>query len=293
MGISKHPSVVTMPKAEKPYPSILAFLSGRFPAISREIWGERIAEGKVLDEKTERITLATAYAPMKRIFYFREVRTEPFIPFAEKILFRDDEILVACKPHFLPVTPGGRYVDECLLNRLRSSTGIEDLAPLHRIDRGTAGLVLFSVNKKSRGLYAQLFLNGLVEKTYQALAACHPLQETATWEVNNRIAQGEPGFRMKTVQGCVNARSVINLVEVKGTVARFTLQPRTGKTHQLRIHMSGLGFGILNDRYYPELQAESEDNFATPLQLVAQKLRFKDPLSGRKREFTSERELLW
>jgi tRNA pseudouridine32 synthase / 23S rRNA pseudouridine746 synthase len=293
MGISKHPSVVTTPKAEKPYPSILAFLNGRFPAISRELWEKRISEGKVLDEKAQRLTLDTEYVPLSRIFYFREVSTEPFIPFAEKILFLDDEILVACKPHFLPVTPGGRYVDECLLNRLRSSTGIDDLAPLHRIDRGTAGIVLFSVNKKSRGLYGKLFLNGQVEKTYLALAACHPLQETASWDVKNRIERGEPGFRMKTAPGEVNARSAINLVEVKGERARFILQPRTGKTHQLRLHMSGLGFGILNDRYYPELQAEIEDNFDTPLQLVAKMLRFKDPLSGRNREFTSERELLW
>lgn len=293
MGISKHPSVVTMPKAEKPYPSVLVFLSKRFPAISREIWEKRLAEGKVLDENGQRLTLKTEYAPLRRIFYFREVCTEPLIPFAEKILFLDGEILVACKPHFLPVTPGGRYVDECLLNRLRSSTGIEDLAPLHRIDRGTAGLVLFSVNKSSRGLYGKLFLHGLVEKTYQALAACHPRQETASWAVANRIERGEPGFRMKTAPGEVNARSVIKLVAVKGEMARFTLQPQTGKTHQLRIHMSGLGFGILNDSYYPELQAEKEDNFDTPLQLLAQRLRFMDPLSGRDREFTSERELLW
>ena len=293
MGISKHPSVVTMPKTEKPYPSILAFLSGRFPAVPRDIWGKRLSEGKVLDENAQRITLDTEYAPMRRIFYFREVSSEPFIPFAEKILFLDDEILVVCKPHFLPVTPGGRYVDECLLNRLRSSTGIEDLAPLHRIDRETAGLVLFSVNKKSRGLYGKLFLNGHIEKTYQALSVCHPSQKTVSWEVKNRIERGEPWFRMKTAPGEVNARSSINLVEVRGERARFVLQPRTGKTHQLRIHMSGLGFGILNDRYYPELQAESEDNFDTPLQLVAQMLRFKDPLSGRNREFTSERELFW
>ncbi len=293
MGISKHPSIVTMPKAEKPYPSILAFLCRRFPAIPLDVWEKRISEGKVLDEKGQQITLGTEYAPLGRIFYFREVLTEPFIPFAEKILYIDDEILVACKPHFLPVTPGGRYVDECLLNRLRVSTGIEDLAPLHRIDRETAGIVLFSVNKKSRGLYGTLFMNGQVDKTYQALSACQPFQETASWDVENRIERGEPWFRMKEAPGRTNARSTINLMEVKGGRARFTLHPRTGKTHQLRIHMSGLGFGILNDRYYPELQAESEDNFDTPLQLVAQMLRFKDPLTGRSREFASERALLW
>jgi len=292
MGISKHPSIVTMPKTEKPHPSILSFLCIRFPAISREIWETRISEGRVLDEKGQRITPDSKYAPLSRIFYFREVSAEPVIPFAEKILHLDDEILVACKPHFLPVTPGGRYVDECLLNRLRLSTGIEDLAPLHRIDRETAGIVLFSVNKKSRGLYGTLFMNGLVEKSYQALSRCIPLQETA-WNVDNRIERGEPWFRMSTVPGRVNARSVINLAEIKRDMARFILQPITGKTHQLRIHMSGLGFGILNDRYYPELEAEREDNFDTPLQLVAHTLRFKDPLSGRSREFISERTLLW
>lgn len=293
MGISKHPSVVTMPRTEKPHPSILSFLSKRFPAISRETWETRISEGKVLDEKGQRITPDSKYTPLSRIFYFREVSAETVIPFTEKILHLDDEILVACKPHFLPVTPGGRYVDECLLNRLRASTGIEDLAPLHRIDRETAGIVLFSVNKKSRGLYGTLFMNGLVEKSYQALSACLPAQQKASWDISNRIERGEPWFRMKTAPGRVNARSGINLVEVKGERARFTLHPLTGKTHQLRIHMSGLGFGILNDRYYPELQAESEDNFDTPLQLVAQKLRFKDPLSGMDREFTTERALLW
>jgi tRNA pseudouridine32 synthase/23S rRNA pseudouridine746 synthase len=293
MGVSKYPSVVTMPKTEKPYPCILAFLSRRFPAISRDIWEKRISTGKVLDENGQPITLETEYAPLRRMYYFREVSIEPIIPFAERILFLDDEILVACKPHFLPVTPGGRYVDECLLNRLRKSTGIEDLAPLHRIDRETAGIVLFSVNKKSRGLYGQLFMNGQVEKTYQALSACLPLQKTALWDVENRIERGEPWFRMKTAPGRANARSVINLEEIKGERARFTLYPRTGKTHQLRIHMSGLGFGILNDRYYPELQAEQGDNFETPLQLVARSVKFRDPFSGRNREFTSERKLSW
>ncbi len=293
MGIAKHPSVVTMPETARPYPSLLVFLCGRFPAIPREIWAQRIAAGKVLDEHGQRLTQETEYAPLRRIFYFREVVCEPHIPFAEKILFLDDEILVACKPHFLPVTPGGRYVDECLLNRLRSSTGIEDLVPLHRIDRGTAGLVLFSVNKKSRGRYAGLFLNRLIEKTYQAVAACQPLQETASWQVETRIERGEPGFLMKTASGRVNASSSIKLVEVRGELARFTLRPHTGKTHQLRIHMSGIGFAILNDSYYPKLLAESDDNFAAPLQLLAQRLCFKDPLSGRSREFSSGRELLW
>jgi len=293
MGISKYPSVVTMPNREKPYPSVLDFLCARFPLIAPETWQQRISEGKLHDEHAQPITLDSPYVPQARIFYFREVSVEPLIPFAEKILCLDDDLLVACKPHFLPVTPGGRYVDECLLNRLRASTGIEDLAPLHRIDRETAGLVLFSVNRSSRGLYAKLFLNGLVEKSYQAIAACKSDQQTGHWDVENRIERGEPWFRMKISPGRANARSRVNLVEVKEGRARFVLLPYTGKTHQLRIHMGGLGFGILHDRYYPELQDQREDDFATPLQLVAHTLRFKDPLSGRIREYVSERTLQW
>lgn len=293
MGISNHPSTVTMPKTEKPYPSILCFLSSRFSSVTQESWEKRIAEGKVLDEESNPITLASNYAPCKRIFYFREVDAEPLIPFTEKILFQDDQLLVACKPHFLPVTPGGRYVDECLLNRLRKSTGIEALAPLHRIDRETAGIVLFSVNQETRGRYGELFMNGRIEKTYQSISAYLPPPGKTAWIVENRIERGEPWFRMKAAPGKTNAHSTINLAEVREGRARFLLQPLTGKTHQLRIHMSGLGFGILNDRYYPELQPESADNFDTPLQLVAKSVRFRDPLSGEQREFTSERELLW
>ena len=170
---------------------------------------------------------------------------------------------------------------------------IPPVRAVHRIDRETAGIVLFSVNRKSRGLYGTLFMNGRVEKTYKAISTCLPTQETASWHVEDRIERGEPWFRMKTAPGKVNASSTINLVEVLGKRARFTLHPHTGKTHQLRIHMSGLGFGILNDRYYPELQPEREDNFDSPLQLVAERLRFKDPLSGKDREFESERGLLW
>ena len=146
MGIAKHPSVVTLPAAPAPYPSIVEFLCRAFPTISRDRWAQRMREGKVLNDRGEPITAETRYSPSKRIFYFREIENEPVIPFAEQILFQNDELLVACKPHFLPVIPGGRYVEECLLNRLRNRTGLADLAPLHRLDRETAGIVIFSVN---------------------------------------------------------------------------------------------------------------------------------------------------
>jgi tRNA pseudouridine32 synthase/23S rRNA pseudouridine746 synthase len=292
MAIAKQPSVVTMPAAEKPYPSIVEFLCQTFPAISRDRWVERIREGKVLDDQGKPITAETKYSPSQRIFYFREIENEPIIPFAEQILFQDDEILVACKPHFLPVIPGGRYVEECLLNRLRNRTGMTDLAPLHRLDRETAGIVIFSVNPNTRGLYHDLFMHGKVEKTYHALAEVNQPPRENQWTVENRIVRGEPRFRMKTVAGVANACSHIQLREVKGNRGLFRLQPVTGKTHQLRLHMSGLGFRIINDRVYPDLQPERDDDFDQPLQLLAKRIRFHDPVSGQVREFRSERELL-
>ena len=293
MAIAKHPSVVTMPAAEKPYPSIVEFLCRTFPAISRDRWTQRMRDGKVLNDRSEPITADTPYSPSKRIFYFREIENEPVIPFAEQILFQDDELLVACKPHFLPVIPGGRYVEECLLNRLRNRTGMADLAPLHRLDRETAGIVIFSVNPNTRGLYHELFMHGKVEKNYHALAQVNQTPREIQWTIANRIVRGEPRFRMKIVPGVANACSHIQLLEVKGNRGLFSLQPVTGKTHQLRLHLSGLGFGIVNDRVYPDLQPERDDDFDQPLQLLANMIRFHDPVSGQDREFRSKREILW
>ena len=292
MSISKTPSVVTLPKAEKPYPSILAFLASAFPGISRDTWAQRIREGKVLDDNGNPIAADTEYTPSKRIFYFREVENEPVIPFPETILFQNDELLVACKPHFLPVIPGGRFVNECLLNRLRERTGIADLAPLHRIDRETAGLVIFSVNRKTRGLYHELFMHGKITKTYHAIAEVNRPPQGDRWIVQDRIVRGEPRFRMKTVTGEVNSESHIQLLEVNGNRGHFHLNPVTGKTHQLRLHMSRLGFRIINDRLYPDLLAEQGDDFDQPLQLLAKQMTFRDPLTGKPLEFSSGRTLL-
>jgi tRNA pseudouridine32 synthase/23S rRNA pseudouridine746 synthase len=293
MAISATPSTVTMPDAERPYPSILEFLTRRFPRIGSSCWQQRISEGKVLNSDNSPITTDTQYLPHKSLFYFREVEQERLIPFAEKILFQNDDLLVACKPHFLPVIPGGGYVNECLLNRLRKGTGNNDLVPLHRIDRETAGIVMFSANIKTRGLYSRLFADGMIDKSYQALAEYSHDAEKSGWTVENRIVKGEPWFRMRTIPGAPNARSKIRLKDVNGTIARFDLFPITGKTHQLRIHMSGLGFRILNDRYYPDLQPEQADDFEKPLRLVAKRVRFRDPVSGNNMEYCSERELPW
>jgi tRNA pseudouridine32 synthase / 23S rRNA pseudouridine746 synthase len=286
-------SKITLPADVQPYASILDFLTVRFPHVRPEVWAKRVAEGKVLDDHGVAITPQTQYAAGKRIFYHREVEKEPVIPFAETIIFQNDHLLVACKPHFLPVNPTGPYVEECLLGRLRRSTGNQDLVPINRIDRETAGLVLFSADKATRDHYCRLFREGKVEKSYQAIAEIPQDSTPQEWLVENRMVEGEPWFRMKSVSGEVNARSIIELVEARGKRGHFVLHPITGKTHQLRLHMSGLGFRIVSDRYYPDLQPQVEDDFHNPLQLLAKRLRFLDPLRGEEFAFESPRRLKW
>lgn len=291
MAIATNPSVVTLPRSGPHHTTVVDYLAAAFAHVPRVTWEQRVRDGKVLDERGTPLALNAAYAPGKRIYYFREVDDEPVIPFAEEILFQSDELLVADKPHFLPVTPGGRFVNECLLNRLRRRTGIDALAPLHRLDRETAGVVAFSVNPQTRGRYHDLFMHGAAEKIYLAIAAVRAAPAQRRWVVANRIVRGEPRFRMHAVPGACNARSTIELEEVRESLGRFRLWPHTGKTHQLRVHMAGLGFPLVNDRCYPELLPEADDDFARPLQLLAESLRFRDPLTGSAREFATARTL--
>ncbi|HJV34838.1 pseudouridine synthase [Geomonas sp.] len=288
-----HLSKVTLPAVDPPFPSILAFLIAKFPHVSPEVWEKRLSEGKIVDESGNVVTINTTYRVGLKIFYQREVEQERVIPFAESILFHNDHLLVACKPHFLPVNPTGPFVAECLMNRLRKKTGNHDLVPINRIDRETAGLVLFSADRNTRDNYYRLFRDGEVEKCYEAVALVDKQPVQREWRVENRLVQGEPWFRMRVVDGEANARSVIRMAEVGEGRGLFQLQPLTGKTHQLRVHMNCVGFPILNDRYYPELQPESEDDFANPLQLLAKKVKFRDPVSGELMEFRSEWKLNW
>ncbi len=292
MAISGYHSTVTLPKIEKPYPSILKFLTNRFPNIAKEVWEARIFSKKILSDTGEAISFETFYEPLKKLYYFREVEKELIVPFTEKIIFCNDELLVACKPHFLPVIPAGPYVNECLLHRLKQRTGNKDLSPINRIDRETAGLVLFSMNKKTRGLYQELFMNGKVTKSYEAVTRYAEYHGGTKWQVENRLEKGEPWFRMKITPGKPNAVSKISLVRSKKGRALFRLNPVTGKKHQLRLHLCGLGFPILNDRYYPNLLPKRKMAFTNPLQLLAKRIQFRDPVSRKPVTYESERRLI-
>lgn len=268
--------------------SIVDFLCERFPAIDREAWIERMERGAVTADGVEVHRLAP-YRPGAVVTYRREVPDEPRIPFEETILHVDDDLVVVDKPPFLPVMPAGRFVEETLSVRLVRRLDNPDLVALHRLDRATAGLVVFSARPSSRDAYTRLFRDRAIAKIYEAVAP--PLPERAfPFVYESRIERGEPFFRMREVPGKPNACTKIDVIERGDRHWLYRLEPVTGRKHQLRVHMSALGAPILGDPVYPALRDEAP-GFADPLRLLARELRFVDPLSGTERVFRSERQL--
>lgn len=223
-----------------PWATVLEALCARFPGVDAGTWRERFERGRVLDAEGRPLDVAAPYRRGAEIHYFREVVDEPVIPFAETVVHADAHLVVACKPHFLPVAPTGAYVRETLLTRLVRRLDNPSLVPLHRIDRETAGLVLFSADPASRGRYQALFRERRIRKHYLALAP--PLPGLMFPHVHrSRLEPGEPFFRMREAAGEPNSETVIDVVARGEDTWTYRLQPITGHKHQLRVHMAALG----------------------------------------------------
>ncbi len=272
--------------------TFLDFLAQRFPDVDRDEWQSRIRAGDVVDEHGFPVLCTTPYRSNSKLFYYRFVADEPHIPFAETVLFQDEHMVVADKPHFLPVTPAGRYVQETLLVRLKRTLGIDTLAPMHRIDRDTAGLVLFTVQPHARDAYQKLFREQRIEKTYEAIA---PWRADLTLPTlyRSRLVASAAFMQMQAQVGDANALTGIEIDAIRGPLARYILRPLTGQKHQLRAHMAALGIAIVNDRIYPLLQPTdaAAPNYSQPLQLLAKSIAFVDPVTGQSRAFMSRRTL--
>jgi tRNA pseudouridine32 synthase/23S rRNA pseudouridine746 synthase len=285
------PSTVVLPSGT--WPTILDFLVQKFPDVSRAEWIARMDRGDVLDVQGGAITQTAAYCAQTKVHYYRDILDEPAIPFEANVLYQDDHLIVADKPHFLPVMPAGRYVQETLLVRLKRSTGIEALVPLHRIDRDTAGLVLFAVQPATRARYVGLFKDRTIEKRYEAIARA---RDDLRWPLlhRSRLEVSDAFMQMQEVDGIPNSETSISMIERRGDLGRYELKPITGRRHQLRAHMAALGMPIINDRLYPALSPHPElssTQYERPLQLLAKSLAFTDPITHERREFKSTRTL--
>lgn len=272
-----------------PWTLLLDFLTERLPMVDREEWAARMARGEVLDEAARSLASTAPYVAGRRVFYYRQVAHEEPIPFEARVLYQDDLLLVADKPHFLPVTPKGRYVQQTLLVRLQRELGLTSLSPIHRLDRETAGLTLFCIQPQHRDAYQGLFRERAVEKVYEAVA---PFRQDLALPLDyrSRLAEREDRFmQMQEVAGESNAETRISLMkQLNDGLAHYELRPRTGIKHQLRAQMSALGLPIVGDRIYPVLQAEeATPDYSQPLQLLARSIAFADPVTGQRRQFDS------
>jgi tRNA pseudouridine32 synthase/23S rRNA pseudouridine746 synthase len=282
------PSRQTLPAG--PWETVLDFLSERHASVGAQVWAARMREGRVVDEAGRRLGPESPYRAGARVYYYREPEAETPVPFEERILHLDEHILVADKPHFLAVVPAGRFLRETLLVRLKRRTGLDALAPVHRIDRETAGLVVFSVNPASRGAYATLFQRREVSKVYEAVSSAPPALDFPVTR-RSRIVAGEPFFRMKETEGEPNSETRVDVLSARDGGTLYEARPLTGRKHQVRVHLAALGIAVLNDRLYPEVLPAVPEDFNAPLKLLARSVSFRDPLTGRERHFESDRKL--
>ncbi|MGW2254097.1 RluA family pseudouridine synthase [Kitasatospora sp. NPDC001660] len=276
--------------AEGPWPTVRAYLAERLPAVAaaridaalhgREIVGE---DGPVAPD--------APFRPGAHLWFYRDLPDEVRVPFDLEVLHRDEHLVVVDKPHFLATTPRGRHVAETALSRLRHVLDLPALSPAHRLDRLTAGLAMFVVRPEDRGAYQTLFHDRLVRKEYQAIAPYDPALSLPR-TVRSHIVKERGVIAAREVDAPPNSESRIDLLDHRDGLARYRLRPLSGRTHQLRLHMSGLGVPILGDPVYPVVLPEpAPDDFRRPLQLLAAAVEFTDPLTGRERRFESRRTL--
>ncbi|MEU1259998.1 RluA family pseudouridine synthase [Streptomyces chartreusis] len=247
--------------------------------------------GQIVDATGRPVPRDMAYMPGMYVWFHRELPYEERVPFAIGIVYQDEHIVVADKPHFLATTPRGSHVTETALARLRRDLGIPTLGAAHRLDRLTAGLVLFTVRPEERGAYQSLFRDKQIKKEYEAVAPYEPAL-TLPRTVRSRILKERGVLAAREVEGEPNAISMVELSEQRESRARYRLTPSTGQTHQLRVHMSALGVPILGDPLYPVVtDPVPADDFRRPLQLLARVLEFTDPITASRHRFVSPRVL--
>lgn len=273
-----------------PWPTVSAYMVERFFHLDPQALLTRFDDGEIVARDGSAVRRDAPLGAEEFIWYYREPPTETRIPFEVEVLHQDEDLVVVDKPHFLPTTPGGRYLQNSALVRLRNLLGIPDLAPIHRLDRATAGLLMFATRPETRGAYQLLFENRRVEKVYEAVSA-----RPSEWDASRFPLVYRNHIVKLRGQVCVevddgrepNSETLIELLGGDDRVVHTLLRPHSGKMHQLRVHLAALGLGILNDGFYPTLLPETPDDFDRPLQLLARELRFVDPLSGEARVFTT------
>src|SRR5215831_4276708 len=280
------PSRLYLPKFDAAPQTIFEYLLARFPQVHASIWRDRVSRGLVTLSDGTRLEERSPYRHGMMVFYRKGVPSEPLPAEDPRVLYQDDAILVVDKPHGMPVTPAGDHVERSVLVRLQRALELPELDPVHRLDRETAGLLLFTLQAGVRAQYHRLFAAGEVEREYLAVAHAEPAPQVTRWRIENRLVPGEPWYRQRIVEGRPNAITDIELTDLSSSRGRFRLLPKTGKKHQLRVHMASIGCPIVGDPFYPAITEKRDID--PPMQLLASRLAFIDPRNGTFRNFISQ-----
>lgn len=273
--------------------TLFEYLTEKFSHILPEEWEQRFLDGLIYSANGQQLTLNSLYQPNTHIFYYRFLANEIHVPFEHQILFENEHIMVVDKPHFLTISPTGQYVQETLLVRLKNQTGLEHLAPAHRLDRETAGVVLFTKQPDIRPIYQNLFATRSVHKIYHAIAAYRP-ELNFPQTLRLCLEKSEPFYTMQVnPDGQINSETYIKCLAHHEQLVKYELHPLTGKQHQLRVHLNSLGIPILNDSFYPEIKHKKPDDFSAPLQLLAKEIQFSDPITQQPIHIKSKFDLDW
>jgi tRNA pseudouridine32 synthase/23S rRNA pseudouridine746 synthase len=278
------------PNGEAPWATIGEFLRDRLP--SKAGVDQMLAAGEFVDHAGRAWDGREAYQPHVFVWFHRQFAPEPPAPFPIKVLEVNERFVVADKPHFMATTPRGAHIQETALVKMRLALDLPELVPAHRLDRLTAGVLVFTARREYRAAYAGVFQSRGAVKTYEALAPFDP-ELTFPRRLTGRIEKPRGTLQAALVPGEPNAETFAELMEVRGQYARYRLSPITGKTHQLRVQMAALGLPIVGDSLYPTVTNVAPDDFSNPLQLVARRLQFTDPVDDSPRDYSSTRPLAW
>jgi tRNA pseudouridine32 synthase/23S rRNA pseudouridine746 synthase len=291
-----------------PWALLADFLAIRLPAGTN--WPERLRRGEVLDAQGQALAADAPARPGQVLWYWRDPPPEPAPPEDIVLLHRCEHLVAVDKPHFMSATPGGRHLHQTVLVRLKRLLGLDTLVPMHRLDRETAGVLLFIVRPQDRHAYQTLLRDRSAHKVYEAVAPWRA-DRVFPLDCSDRLVEppGEGFMQMQVQPGAPNAHTRIELVrrlgpcppgwsagaETAPEIAHYRLLPLTGRKHQLRMHLHGLGLPILGDRIYPRLWPEpapaDPPDWSCPLQLLAREIAFTDPVTGQPRRFVSRRQL--
>lgn len=267
------------------------FLIARLTPLGPDGVDRMLSEGGFVDQTGRPIGGAEAYRGNEFVWFHRELREEPPVPFEVEIVHRDERIVVVDKPHFLSSIPRGRHVTESVVVRMRNQLGLPELGPAHRLDRLTAGLLVLTTERRWRAPYQQLFENRLVRKEYRAITRFSGELERPRI-LRSHIVKRRGSLQAQEIPGLQpNAETAVSLFRHDSQYAWLRLLPHTGRTHQLRVQLAGIGHPIIGDPLYPRVCEVDIDDFGTPLQLLASGLSFTDPVDGTLRDFTSSRQL--